>query len=478
VDLHDGSGTEARFRAYAADLASVLGHADRVRPFEDYCIGLLSAEGRKSVEPLAAVTAPERTAAQHQSLLHVVAQARWSDQAVLTRVRERVLPSITRDEPVQAWIIDDTGFPKKGSHSVGVARQYCGQLGKQDNCQVAVSLSVATHHGSLPIAYRLYLPKDWSDDPARRAKAGVPADITFQTKPEIALQQLRQAVADGVPRGVALMDPAYGNDSKLRAGISDLGLSYAAGILPTTMVWRPGEAPLPPAPRSGRGRPGKRLRRDETHRPVSAKTLALELAADAWQQIMWRDGSNTPLTSRFARWRVRPAHDDAKRSEPAAEEWLLIEWPEGEAEPDHYWLCTLPADISLERMVDYAKLRWRIERDYLELKQEVGLGHYEGRGWRGFHHHATLCIAAYGFLISEKETIPPSGHSRTWRRSQPAVPAGYRPRGSAAALTTPHAEFHCDTADPSRAHPPARSATMPLLRPTTAEGRQAEQVTQ
>ncbi len=145
MDLDDATGTQERFRAYAADLVSVLGHADRVRPFEDYCIGLLSAEGRKSVEPLAAVTAPERTAAQHQSLLHLVAQAPWSDQAVLTRVRERVLPSITRDEAVQAWIVDDTGFPKKGIHSVGVARQYCGQVGKQDNCQVAVSLSLATH---------------------------------------------------------------------------------------------------------------------------------------------------------------------------------------------------------------------------------------------------------------------------------------------------------------------------------------------
>ncbi len=407
VDLADDSGTQARFAEYTASLASVLGHADRVRPFGDYCIGLLSAEGRKSVEPLAAVTAPERTAAQHQSLLHFVAQAPWCDQAMLRRVRDRVLPSITRDEPIQAWIIDDTGFPKKGSHSVGVARQYCGQVGKQDNCQVAVSLSVATHQGSLPIAYRLYLPKEWADDAARRAIAGVPDEVRFQTKPEIALQQLRQALADGVPPGVALMDPAYGNDSKLRAGISELGLTYVAGIMSTTMVWRPGESALPPAPSSGRGRPGTRLRRDATHQPVSAKTLALELDADAWQTITWRDGSNTPLSSRFARWRVRPAHDDARRSEAAPEEWLLIEWPEGAAEPDHYWLSTLSADISLKCMVDQAKLRWRIERDYLELKQEVGLGHYEGRGWRGFHHHATLCVAAYGFLISEKETIPP-----------------------------------------------------------------------
>ena len=475
VDLQDGGGTDARFRVYVADVTSVLGHADRVEPFEAYCVGLLTAEGRKSVEPLAAVTAPERTAAQHQSLLHVVANAPWSDRAVLTRVRERVLPLLTREEPIQGLIIDDTGFPKKGEHSVGVARQYCGQVGKQDNCQVAVSLSVATHQGSLPIAYRLYLPKDWADDPVRRAKTGIPDDIVFQTKPEIALQQVRQALADGVPKAVALMDPAYGNDSKLRAGLTELEVPYVAGILPTTMVWRPGETPLPPEPKKpGRGRPATRLRRDEKHQPASAKALALELAADAWQQVTWRDGSNTPLTSRFARWRVRPAHDDDKRSEPAPEEWLLIEWPEGEAEPDHYWLSTLPADISLERMVDQTKMRWRIERDYLELKQEVGLGHYEGRGWRGFHHHATLCIAAYGFLISEKETIPPSGPAWTRRRPGFALPAGYRPRGSATAFTTPHTEFDCHAACPPRANTRSSPPALPLLRSYAAEGCRAD----
>jgi SRSO17 transposase len=326
----------------------------------------------------------------------------------------------------------------------------------------------------LPIAYRLYLPMEWADDPARRKIAGVADDVRFQTKPEIALQQVRQALADGVPPGVALMDPAYGNDSKLRAGISELGLTYVAGILPSTMVWRPGEAPLPPASRTGRGRPGKRLRRDATHQPVSAKTLALELAADAWQQITWREGSNTPLTSRFARWRVRPAHDDARRSEPAPEEWLLVEWPQGEAEPDHYWLSTLPADISIERMVDQAKMRWRIERDYLELKQEVGLGHYEGRGWRGFHHHATLCVAAYGFLISEKETIPPSGHPCAWRRTQSSLPASYRPRGAAAAVATPHAELNRNIAYPPRPDFGARFPAMSLLRTDASERNRAE----
>ena len=198
--------------------------------------------------------------------------------------------------------------------------------------------------------------------------------------------------------------------------------------------------------------------------PSAAKTLALELAVDAWQQITWRDGSNTPLSSRFARWRVRPAHDDARRREPAAEEWLLIEWPQDAAEPDHYWLGTLPADISLEHMVDQAKLRWRIERDYLELKQEVGLGHYEGRGWRGFHRHATLCIAVYGFLISEKETIPPSGPARIWRSTQSALPDGYRPRGSATTFATSHAKLNRHAADPPRADFGARSTAMSLLR--------------
>ncbi len=391
----------------------------------------------------------------------------------MVRVRELVLPSITREEPPQAWIIDDTGFPKKGKHSVGVARQYCGQRGKQDNCQAAVSLSLATHQGSLPVAWRLYLPKDWACDPVRRSRAGVPEDIRFQTKAEIALQQMRQALADGVPPAVALMDSAYGNDSKLRAGITGLGLTYAAGIQPTTAVWRPGEAPLPPGSRSGRGRPATRLRRDETHQPLSAKALAMELGSDAWQPIAWREGSNAVLASRFARLRVRPAHGDARRSQPAAEEWLLIEWPEGEDEPDHYWLATLPADIPFECMVDLTKLRWRIERDYLELKQEVGLGHYEGRGWRGFHHHASLCIAAYGFLISEKETIPPSGPCRARSGTRSAVPAGYRPRGSPAALATARAELNRDATNPSRTNFASNAATMSVLRTLAPQWRKA-----
>jgi SRSO17 transposase len=196
----------SRFSAFIDGLMSVIGHAARAKPLRDYCTGLMMPCDRKSVEPMAAMTAPDRTAAQHQSLLHFVGQGDWSDRQVLAKVREMVLPDIERHGPIEAWIIDDTGFPKKGRHSVGVARQYCGQLGKQDNCQVTVTLSLANHHASLPVAYRLYLPKEWVTDRPRRRKAGVPKEITFKTKPAIALDHLRWACETGLPRGVVLMD--------------------------------------------------------------------------------------------------------------------------------------------------------------------------------------------------------------------------------------------------------------------------------
>src|SRR6266567_1083214 len=225
--------SESRFAAYVEGLTSVIGHADRAAPLRDYCVGLLAAEGRKSVEPLAAVTAPAGLSVQHQKLLHFVANAPWPDERVLAKVREMVVPAIERHGPIDAWIIDDTAFPKQGTHSVGVHHQYCGQLGKQANCQVVVTLSIANHHASLPIAYRLYLPQAWIDDTARRAKAHVPAAIKFKTKPQIALEQIRAACAAGVPRGVVLMDASYGSNRALRDGITALELTYAAAIVPT-----------------------------------------------------------------------------------------------------------------------------------------------------------------------------------------------------------------------------------------------------
>ena len=422
---------ESRLAAYVEGLTTTLGHADRVGPFRSYCIGLLLPGGRKSVEPMAARVAPERVQAAHQSLHHFIAKAEWSDDAVLTAVRSHVLPIMQRHGKVRGWMIDDTGVPKKGTHSVGVARQYCGQLGKQDNCQVAVTLSVAGDHASLPIAHRLYLPQAWADDPARRTRAGVPDDVAFLTKPQIALAQIRAALDAGVPPAPVLADAGYGVDTDFRDGITELGLRYIVGIQSSASLWPPGAEPLPPKPWSGRGRPPSLLQRTAEHQPVSAKQVATTLPRRAWRRVTWREGSNAPLLSRFAAVRVRAAHRDYWRATPRPEEWLLIEWPAGEPEPTKYWLATLPETTRLRALVNLAKLRWRIERDYQDLKQELGLGHYEGRGWRGFHHHATLCIAAYGFLVAERAAIPPSAEWRPPSLSAPALPEGYRPRGTA-----------------------------------------------
>jgi SRSO17 transposase len=450
MGLEKTKDIEWRFDRYIDALSSVIGHADRVGPLHDYCLGLVMPGERKSVEPMAALTAPDRTAAQHQSLLHLVNQGGWSDTAVLTAVREEVLPAITRHGAIEALIVDDTGFPKKGQHSVGVSHQYCGQLGKQANCQVAVTLSLANHHASLPVAYQLYLPKTWAEDDARRRKTRVPEEIVFKTKPEIALEQIKWACEAGLPGTMVLIDAGFGHDSKLRRGITALKRTYVAGIQPQTLV----------------AMPSRRLLPDKRHRAaaetIAVRDLAIRLPAQAWRTIKWREGTNAWLSSRFARLRV---HIEASHPHPnkRAKEWLLIEWPAGEDAPTKYWLSTLPNSIPFRDLVDAAKLRWRIERDYQELKQEVGLGHFEGRGWRGFHHHATLCIAAYGFLISERETIPPSGHRPAARLPQLALPDGYRPRGAAAADRAPRTQFHRNHAPTPDQSPRQTPGKMPVL---------------
>ncbi len=443
MDHQASKESESRFARYVEGLTSVIGHADRAGPLRDYCVGLLAAEGRKSVEPMAAVTAPAGVSAQHQKLLHFVTNARWSDERVLAEVRAMVLPMIERHGPIEAWIIDDTSYPKQGTHSVGVHHQYCGQLGKQANCQVVVSLSVANHYASLPIAYRLYLPQDWAKDRARRKKAHVPREIAFKTKPQIALEQIRAACAAGVPRGVVLMDASYGSNTAFRTSIGALGLTYVAAIVSTVKVCVASD-------------------REEPSPRVSVKQLALSLPKHAWRTITWRGGTCDRLHSRFARVRVRIAPFRGRKGR--GEETLLIEWPEGEAAPTKYWLSTVDAKLPLRRLVDIAKMRWRIERDYQELKQEIGLGHYEGRGWPGFHHHGTLCIAAYGFLISERETIPPSGPGSSGGLPKPAVPRGYRPRGAPDPTTAPHSRLDRDDAPPIGSRDRSTSAALPMLR--------------
>ena len=412
-------------------LARAAGHADRHAPLENYCKGLLLPGERKSVEPMAARLAPDNVRRMHQSLHHLVADAPWNDDEMLAEVRRQVLPSMQKHGPVVAWIVDDTGFPKQGKHSVGVARQYCGQVGKQDNCQAAVSLSVSTWNSSLPIAWRLYLPEVWCEDAKRCQEAGVPEEIKFQTKPEIALEQIRQALEQQVSVGVILADAGYGKGTEFRTELTQLGLQYAVGIESNATVWEPGQGPLPaPAQKPGRGAPAKRLQRSANHQPISVKELAFRLPSSTWKEIGWRQGSEGTLRSRFAAIRVRPAHRDYKRTEAYPEEWLLIEWPKKEPEPTKYWLSTLPPKTSLKSLVKIAKHRWIVERDYEELKQELGLGHYEGRGWRGFHHHAVLCIAAYGFLVSERNRFSPSARAGHVRLSAPSSPPDFRPRGS------------------------------------------------
>lgn len=415
---------EARFEAYCNTMAGALMHADREQPARWYIKGLLLPGERKSVEPMAARVQPQAVRSTHQSMHHLVAEAPWSDAALMASVAEQVLPKlIDADAPVW-WVVDDTGFPKKGKHSVGVAHQYCGQTGKQDNCRVAVSLSIATHRGSLPVGYRLYLPREWIDDAARCQKAGVPADIAFETKPALAMRQIEAALEAGYPRGVVLADAAYGDETAWRERLAGHGLTYAVAVRPGTSVWWGSHQPLSEVPFEGRvGRPSRRLKRDSDHQPITVAKLARVLPARAWRQVTWREGVSGPLASRFARVRVRAAH----RDQPRAEEWLIIEWPEGASEPAHYWFSNLAKPVPWQRMIDTVMGRWRIERDYQELKQELGLGHYEGRNWRGFHHHASLCLAAYGFLVLERLS---RSKKNSTRFKTPALPVHFLPRGA------------------------------------------------
>lgn len=420
-----------RFEQYMEHLAIGLGHMDRHAGLKGYCTGLMLPLTRKSVEPMAARVDPLHASARHQSLHHFVAKAEWSDEVMLRRVAQWVVPKMDLSGG-GFWIVDDTGFPKKGKHSVGVARQYCGVLGKQDNCQVAVSISLACEQASVPVAFQLYLPDEWAQDPARRKKAGVPAQMKFTTKTEIALQQLEALLAQGAAKHCVLADAGYGVNQAFRQRLTEMGLPYVVGITSAVVVWPPGIEPLPPKRYSGMGRPPVMPRRTRVRQPVSVKTLAHTLPANAFHTISWRQGTNEALSGRFAAVRVRHAGGNTGKARLRPEQWLLIEWPAGDADPLKYYLSTLPEDIAINDLVAQAHMRWRIERDYQDLKQELGLGHYEGRGWRGFHHHATLSIAAYGFLVAERIAAGKTvGTKKNFVVSRmPALPADYIPRGS------------------------------------------------
>ncbi len=452
--------SEARFVAYVDSLAGVLGHADRAGPLMDYCTGLLMPCERKSVEPIASMVSPARAAAAHQSLLHFVGQSGWSDEAMLAKVRELAAPAFAAHGGVESWIVDDTGFQKKGSHSVGVARQYCGRLGKTDNCQIAVTLSIANHHASLPIAYRLYLPETWANDAERREKAHVPEEVEFKTKPQIALAQIEAAVKDGVDKGVVLTDAAYGCDGDLprrRHGagaalcggraIDAVGLASRRRALAAQALERPGAQAFAPATRRRSSASlGQRACDAPARRGLEGRRVARRLQP-AFVFALCRRAGQAGL--------ARP-----QTGAPHPVEWLVVEWPEGEAEPTKYWLSTLPEDMPLAVLVDIIKRRWRIERDYEELKSELGLAHFEGRGWRGFHHHASLCIAAYGFLILERSAFPPSAR---WRREKPALSGRSRSPRAPDPSRTPRGQLDRDHAQAIDDRPGKIALSMPML---------------
>lgn len=420
--------TEDRFQEFVSRLFKAVGHADRREPLRAYIAGLLLPGERKSVEPMAARVDPRHVESRHQSMHHFVADAPWDERAVIRVARDWALEQFERHGPIEAWVVDDTGIPKKGKHSVGVARQYCGVLGKQDNCQVAVTVSLVNEVMSVPAAHRLYLPETWAHDLTRRKVARVPAEVEFQTKWQIARDEIARLLEEGVPKAPVISDAGYGTTTEFRDWLAAQDLVYAMGVQGEVTVWSEGNQPPAPKAWAGRGRPASLLRRTEGTKPLSVSQLALSLPKSAWTSIRWRGGTKGDMRSRFARVRVRAAHRDYWRTEARPEEWLLIEWPTAEAAPTKFWLSNVAVETTITDLVNLVKLRWRIERDYQELKDEIGLDHYEGRNWPGFHHHAALCIAAYAFLVAERARLSPPA-PLAFLKAAP-VPRGFRPRGS------------------------------------------------
>jgi len=384
-----------RLAAYFADVASGLVRSEQRRNAELYARGLMEAGARKSLEPMVARLGGGMV--EYEALQHFLADSPW-DPGVLDRaVAERVCAVI---EPT-AWVLDDTGVPKDGKHSPGVKRQYSGTLGKIGSCQIAVSLHAVSAKGTVPLGFRLYLPEDWCGDPVRRKEAKIPVELEFQTKPALGGELIARAAGWKIRRAPVLGDQAYGNDAKLRARLHGDGIDYVLSVGGECDVYDPGTRfAVPPRKPGSRGPAPSALRTEED--PASIKDLIAGLDATAWQTVCFRDADGQQLTSRFAFVRVIAAHPIDRDRQAPREEWLIAEWPEDRDEPTDYWLSNLPADTEPERLARLARLRWMIELDYKQLKGELGLDHYEGRSYLGFHHHCTLVTAAHGFLTEER----------------------------------------------------------------------------
>lgn len=368
-----------------------------------YVTGLLLDGERKSIEPMAArlVDSASEVQAMRQRLQQAVVVADWAEREVFARIAAKVeneLPGI------EALVIDDTGFPKKGKHSVGVQRQYSGTLGRTENCQIATSLHLAGEHGSACIGLRLYLPESWSTDTELRKMAGVPEHVEFAEKWRLSLALLDEALSAGVRKHVVLADAGYGDIHEFRRELTARGLRYVVGVREAQVVWPPAAEPKR-VPIKG----GKNIAYvDRAFPPTTIGEFAKTLS---YRSVSWRDGSRGVQRSRFAAVRVRTAAGHQRGQPPGEPLWLLCWWPRGEPSPNKFWLSSLPSDVPVRRLVQLAKLRWRVERDYQELKGELGLDHFEGRTWRGFHHHAVLCAAAHAFLALRRALFPPEQSS-------------------------------------------------------------------
>jgi len=384
---------------YVESMVAGMGRVERRHALIGYITGLLLDGERKSIEPMAArmVDSPKEVQAMRQRLQQAVCVAQWSDSELYRRVAVK----IDRELPgVEAFVFDDTGFPKKGTFSVGVKRQYSGTLGRTDNCQVAVSLHLAADMSSACVGMQLFLPEDWSSDAARRKMCGVPTSVAFKRKWEIALDLLDEALAWGVRKHLVLADAGYGDITEFREGIDQRGLQYLLRVNGAPVVWHPDSKPrLTRSPDNSRN-----YYQDEKHPPITVAELAKKLT---YRKVTWREGSRGWQSSRFAAVRIRTAQHHTKGCLPGDEQWLLCEWPDGETHPNRFWLSTLEPNTSVRTMVRLAKLRWRVERDYQEMKQELGLDHFEGRTWRGLHHHFSLCAVAHAFLALRRALFPP-----------------------------------------------------------------------
>ena len=395
-DLLDSAGVQ-RLNAYFEGVGRLLGDVRRKASFATYATGLLLDGDRKSVEPIAARTFgdPLGTARAQDRVLNFLVDSTWSDASVRRYAAQYGIGALTTLRAIAHWIIDDTGFLKQGTHSVGVQRQYTGSAGKTANCQIGVSLSVATPTEHLPIDFELYLPESWMNDPVRRKEARIPDALQFRTKLELAIVMIDRAIQDGVPKGVVLADSAYGDSSSFRQALRARGLDYAVGVRSATKVWRIDS---------------KQRRRGPA---ISLCDLALQLSTKKFRRCTWREGTTAKLWSRFARLRVVPFHDDG--CDPAHREdvWLLIEWEAGEKEPNKFVFATMPPRTSMKRLVRTVKERYRTERAYQDLKGEFGLDHYEGRRYSGWNHHISCVLVCNAFILGERLRCFPPSAART-----------------------------------------------------------------